>query len=267
MKAARILKEKINSGKLTLGVICSDHFWTGMIEIFMTAGLDYCIIDLEHGGYTEETIAEACAIGRRCDFPVLIRPAQTKYDFIHHLADRGPCGFLLPNVADASVMDEVQQALYMPPRGNRRPGGPGNRWCSDVTKYQTWIDDVENDWIVLPQIERKAALDHAEAIAAHQMTTAMAVGPYDLSADLGCCWDPQHPDLQAALKTIKAAGEKAGKKCWMIGDAHQLQKDGYNLICFTEPTLFMQAMLKAKVEEFHAGTANAGTPDPEVNLP
>ena len=266
MKAARILKEKISTGQLTLGVICSDHFWVGMIEVLITAGVDYVIIDLEHGGYTEETLAEACALGRLANFPVLIRPAHTKYDIIHHLADRGPCGFLLPNVSSAATMDEVQQALYMPPRGNRRPGGPGNRWCSDVTKYQTWVDDVEDHWICLPQIERKAALQHADAIAAHRMTTAMAVGPYDLSADLGCCWDPDHADLQAAIAKIRQAGEKSGKTTWMIGDGIKLQKQGYNLICFTEPTLFMQAMLKAKVDEFRSGAAK-GVPDPQVNLP
>jgi 4-hydroxy-2-oxoheptanedioate aldolase len=140
----------------------------------------------------------------------------------------------------------------MPPRGKRRPGGTGNRWVKDY-QYKTWKEEVEDDFIVLPQIENLKGLQNVDAIAKHEITTAIAVGPYDLSANLGVCWEPQHPKLVDAIKTIKRAGEDAGKNMWMIGDAAALIPQGFTFLCIAEPVWFLEAMMKKTVEELRAG--------------
>ncbi len=48
MKSARVLREKMASGKPVIGMMCTNHFWLQLIELGMTAGLDYIIVDLEH---------------------------------------------------------------------------------------------------------------------------------------------------------------------------------------------------------------------------
>jgi len=45
----------------------------------MKSGLDYLIIDLEHHTHGTDAIADACAIGRRLDFPILIRPRPRRW--------------------------------------------------------------------------------------------------------------------------------------------------------------------------------------------
>ncbi|MFP6644203.1 MAG: aldolase/citrate lyase family protein, partial [Candidatus Latescibacterota bacterium] len=76
--------------------------------------------------------------------------------------------------------------------GKTRPGGPGNYWEGDF-RYETWKAGVEDDFIVLPQIESRAGLERLDKIAAHQITTAMAIGPYDLSMELGVGAQMDHP--------------------------------------------------------------------------
>ena len=78
MKSAQILKQKINSGQLTLGTITNHHLWRGAVEVARRCGLDYLILDLEHLEYAAELAADVCAIGRLLDFPVLIRPATRR---------------------------------------------------------------------------------------------------------------------------------------------------------------------------------------------
>ena len=80
MKSAQILKQKIASQELTIGVISTFHLWPGLVEIIMRSGLDYMIIDLEHLTFDAEMVAEACAIGRRANFPILIRPPAAEID-------------------------------------------------------------------------------------------------------------------------------------------------------------------------------------------
>ena len=74
-----------------------------------------------------------------------------------------------------------------------------------------------------------------DAIAAHEITTAIAIGPYDLSADLGVCFEMDHPKMQEAVEEIRAAGEKAGKTMWRIGDGETLASEGYHFLCIGTP--------------------------------
>jgi 2-keto-3-deoxy-L-rhamnonate aldolase RhmA len=256
MKSAQILRKKIQSNELTLGMIVIDHLWPGLIEILRNAGFDYAILDQEHSAFDAENIAQSCALGRVLDFAVLVRPPETDFSLIRRAGDLGPCGFLLPSVENAAMMNAARDALYMPPRGKRRPGGPGNRWPKDF-QYATWRREVEDDFIVLPQIETLEGLRNADAIAAHEITTAIAIGPYDLSANLGVCWEPKHPKLLEAIERIRQAGRTAGKNMWMIGDAAQWIPRGFTFLCTGEPAGFMEAALKASVAALRAGQGKA----------
>lgn len=243
ISSAKILRDKIDDpNHITTGMLCTFHFWPGLVEMAMVAGLDYIIIDLEHLTYDAEMVAHSCAIGRREGFPILIRPPAAEFTPIRLAIDLGPCGLLVPMVESMEMMQTIQDAVYLRPRGKRRPGGLGNFWVDDVN-YETWKTQFEADFIVLPQIENKSGLAVADEIAAHEMTTAIAVGPYDLSAALGVCWEPDSPILQDALATIKAAGAAAGKNMWMIGDGQQLVQRGYNFLCVGEPTMHLQGSL------------------------
>ena len=243
MNSAKILKNKIcNPNQITTGMIITYHFWPGIVEIAMRAGMDYVVIDLEHLTFDHSMVAEACAMGRREDFPILIRPAAAEFTPLRLAMDLGPCGLLVPYVESTEDMNTIRDAVYLKPRGRRRPGGRGNYWVSDFN-YQTWKSEVEDDLIILPQIESIKGLENIQSIAENSITTAVAVGPYDLSADLGVCFDPSAPELLNALKTIKSAGEKVQKPMWMIGDGPELVSQGYHFICMTEPIMFLETKL------------------------
>ncbi|MFW6060892.1 MAG: HpcH/HpaI aldolase family protein [Phycisphaeraceae bacterium] len=243
MKAARVLREKIESERVTVGALATFHFWPGLVECAMRAGLDYLIIDLEHLTHDQEAVATGCAMGRLADFPVLIRPPAAEMTRLRLAMDLGPCGLLVPYVESLETMAVIESAVRMPPRGKRRPGGMGNYWVSDVN-YATWRDEVEEDFIVLPQIESRRGLEAVDEIAAHKLTTAIAIGPYDLSADLGVCWDGDAPELAAAKQRIREAGRKAGKNMWMIGDGATLVREGFTFLCVGEPVMAMEGALR-----------------------
>jgi 2-keto-3-deoxy-L-rhamnonate aldolase RhmA len=267
MKAAQILREKIDSESgVTTGMLCTFHFWPGLVEMAMKAGLDYLIIDLEHLTFDHAMVAEACAIGRRENFPILVRPPAAEFTPVRLAMDLGPCGLLIPYVESVETMNVVREAVYMKPRGRRRPGGPGNHWVPDVN-YETWKTEVEDDLIILPQIESRIGLENVEAIAVDPLTTAIAVGPYDLSTDLGVCWNPESDELQDALGKIRAAGQSAGKNMWMIGDGPTLTKRGYDFLCLTEPIMFLQAKLTELNASVKDGKTSSDSTSPDLPLP
>lgn len=249
MEPARRLREKIDRRELTTGLLVTDHLWTDLVEIAQRAGLDYLIVDMEHGPASPDLVAEVCTAGRHLGFPVLLRPRSNDYATLRLAVDLGPCGFLLACVDTAAELDLVGDAVYLPPRGRRRPGGAGNRWVRDFS-HGTWQRDVEDHFIVLPQIETRVGLANVGSIARHDLTTAMAIGPYDLSAELGVCGEMDSPVLKQALLAIRAAGEAAGKSTWMIGgNAAQLVRDGWRFLCIGEPTWVLMAALRDKIAQ------------------
>jgi len=256
MKSAALLKQKISGTQPVLGLLSTLHFWPGLVEIAQNAGMDYLIIDLEHLSHNAERVAEACAIARRTDFPVLIRPSCAEFSTMRLVMDLGPCGLLVPYVQNADTMNEIREAVYMKPRGRRRPGGLGNAWVSDYN-YSTWKSQFEDDLIILPQIESKVGLENAEIIAQDPLTTAIAIGPYDLSADLGVCWEPDHPLLTAATERIRAAGKAAGKNMWMIGDGPTLLQRGFNFICLGEAVSLLASTLDQMARRLRTGPADS----------
>ena len=110
MNPAADLIERINSDRITTGVLVTDHLWPRLIEICKLAGLDYAIIDCEHGPHDDTTIAQACAVGRMLNFPVLIRPISYAYDQVRRAIDLGPCGLMIPSVESVEQLDIVRDA-------------------------------------------------------------------------------------------------------------------------------------------------------------
>ncbi len=258
MKPASVLRKKIAGTDPVLGLLATFHFWPGLVELAIEAGFDYLIIDLEHLTHNHENVALACAIGRQAGFPVLVRPPSAEFTPVRQVLDLGPCGLLIPYVQSIENLHEVREAVYMKPRGRRRPGGPGNSWVINQDYHNsTWRREVEDDLIVLPQIESKKGLSNVDAIAQDPLTTALAIGPYDLSADMGVCWEPDHPLLVEAFATIKQSAAKAGKNMWVIGDGPTMMKRGFNFICLTEATMQLRSTLTQMVRDSRPSTPPA----------
>jgi 2-keto-3-deoxy-L-rhamnonate aldolase RhmA len=251
MRPAIALTEKLERRQLTLGALLSQALSFELIEIAIESGLDYVIVDAEHFDHGARRIAEVCALGRRAGFPVLLRPARTDADSIRVAMDLGACGLLLPTIESAEQLDGVREGAYLPPRGKRRPGGPGNRWLRQYD-YASFKAEVEDHLIIIPQVESLMGLENADAIAAHPLTTALGVGPYDLSAQLGVCWEPQHARLCEAIRTLRRSADRAGKPFWMIGDPGQLVAEGHRFVCLGDPMALLQATLSRLVAELRA---------------
>lgn len=250
------LREKLATNAPVIGVMATDHVWPLLVELCKQGGLDYLVLDREHGCHTDETIAQVCQVARLAEFPVLMRTVSCDMSEIRRAIDLGPCGLLLPNIESPHQLDTVRDAIYMPPRGTRRPGGLGNYWMNDF-HYPTWRDDFEDHFIVIPQIESRVGVDKVTSIAMHPLTTAVGLGPYDLSADLGCCWDPDNAEHQQAIQAIREAAAAAGKKLWIGTDAPGLRARG-------DSFLWIGTVSGLLVERFSATVAAVDQISPEI---
>ena len=255
MQPAIELRDKLERDEPVLGILVMCHLWLEVIEVAIRAGLDYVIVDTEHQSRNGELVADACRLGRMANFAVLVRPHRIDPESISQTMDHGPCGLLLPMVDSAAQLDGVRDGIYLPPRGNRRPGGAGIRWVNEFT-YEAFRTQIEDRLIILPQIESPQGLDNAVEIAEHEITTALAVGPFDLSARLGICGRMDHPKQQQALLRIREAAARAGKPPWMIGNGEQFAREGYKFLCLGEPTYLLESTLRDMVARVREASAD-----------
>ena len=256
MQPAIELKRKIDAFEVTTGVLATDHVWPMLVEVCQRAGLDYLIVDCEHGPHDDSLVAHVCQVGRLAGFPVLIRTPSTESDVVRRALDMGPCGLMFPCVESAEQLDEAARWVRMPPRGGRRPGGWGNYWMTDY-QYETWRREFEEHVIILTQIENTVGLANVDAIARHEIVASLAIGPYDLSASLGCCWDGDSPKLNAAFQRIREAGRAAGKNTWFGMGGKDLVAKGWTFICLGTPGYVLQKALADQAAEAGAGQGGA----------
>ncbi|MCA9118739.1 MAG: hypothetical protein H6822_04680 [Planctomycetaceae bacterium] len=255
---ARALKAQLATEVPVIGLMATDHAWPFLVEICKKSGLDYLVVDCEHGHFSDELVSHLCQIGRLANFPVLVRTISCEPSVVRRTIDLGPSGILIPCVETTAQLDQVRQAAMMPPRGRRRPGGMGNYWLKDF-HYNTWKNDFEEHFIVIPQIESKLGVENVESIASHPLVTAVGLGPYDLSADMGCCWYPEREEFVAALDHIKAAADSVGKKVWAGCDGPMLRAKGYTFLWIGTATMILTNALSQSVQVIKESAASSSS--------
>jgi len=179
-------------------------------EIMAGSGLDWVLIDMEHGPNTLETVVtQLQAVAGTPATPVVRVPIGDVVT-IKQVLDLGAQNLLVPMVSSAAEARAVVEAVRYPPRGRRGVGSAlarSARW-NRVDDYLTNADDYVS---VFVQIETADAVDAAAEIAAVDGIDGVFVGPSDLAASLGLLGQQTHPDVTAAVLRAFAAVKDAGK--------------------------------------------------------
>ena len=165
------------------------------VRLLAAAGVDYVVMDLQHGGAVEADLpAMTSAIRLAGAVPVArVRYAHTAD--IGRALDLGCEGVIVPNVESAAQARQVAGAVRYPPAGYRSAGG-----VLAVTEP-----------FCLVMAESADAVADLDATLAVDGVDGVYVGPNDLSRSLGCKLDLDDPVLNRALQRVWAACAAAGK--------------------------------------------------------
>jgi 4-hydroxy-2-oxoheptanedioate aldolase len=179
-------------------------------EICAGGGLDWLLIDMEHGpNGLESVLHQLQAVAAYPVCPVVRVPAADPVQ-VKQVLDLGARTILVPMVDSAQEAREVVAAAHYPPRGRRGVGSAlarSARW----NRIEGYLQDAADHVSVLVQVESAAAVAAAEEIAATDGVDGVFVGPSDLAASMGLIGQQSHPEVIAAVKQAIAAVQRAGK--------------------------------------------------------
>jgi 4-hydroxy-2-oxoheptanedioate aldolase len=246
------LRRRILAGDTLIGSF-SDLGSPLAAELLGRAGMDWTVLDLEHGAGTEaDLLALLYAVGTT-PMAAIVRPQSAERLRVGRALDLGAAGIMLPQLQSIDQVREAASFLRYPPVGVRgvalrtRGGGLGTLTHGEVAR-------VVNERIVgIVQIESVGALAAADDIAALEEVDVLFVGPADLSHALGVPGRFDDPTYLEALRVAVDAAKRHGKAAGiLLYDAAALERHlelGFRFIGLGAEGSFVSAgaaaMLKA----------------------
>lgn len=207
------------------------------MECLTRTGLDYAIIDTEHGCFSEEHIADYIRAAENGGLLPYVRISDIHRPYVLHMLDIGARGLIVPNITSVDQVQEVVSHAKFPPLGKRgycptRTSGWGaDEWAFNVAHY---MEENNRKCLVIPQCETLEALNQIEEIAAIPGVDGIFVGPCDLSIAMGIPLQLDSPILAAAIERILKACQLHHKQSYIFTsnpkDAKMYLKKGFDSV-------------------------------------
>lgn len=210
------MKERIHQGEMVLGAFLSEIAAPNLTRLMQAAGLDFVIVDCEHGYFDYSQVAAIAAVGSGVGFPVIVRVPQITRECVQKYLDAGVDGLLVP------MLETPEQARQLVRFGKYAPEGA--RGISTMRPHSNYNPGKLTEYTVkanrrtmfFAQIETHTGVANAAEIAAVPGLDGMFVGPNDLACDLGCTGQFDTPEMEAAITQVIGAGKQSGKPIGII---------------------------------------------------
>jgi 4-hydroxy-2-oxoheptanedioate aldolase len=207
------LAAAVRSGTPTLGTFIGGASAVAA-EVCAAAGVDWVLLDLEHGSGGEEQVRDVVPAAGSYGVPTVVRVESSARIRMGRVLDAGAAGIMLPRMNSAEEVTEAIRHLRYPPAGDRGVA-TYNRACRFGLDPDA-LDRANAEVLGVVQIESAAAVAAAEAIATLDGVDVLFVGPRDLSHDLGAPGELTAPAFTEALERVLAASRKHGKACGLL---------------------------------------------------
>ena len=209
-----LLREKLIAGLRPIGTFL-ELGSESVVESLGRTGLDFLIIDNEHGPFEAERTADFVRSAELAGIAPLARVREVSRPAVLKLLDVGAQGLIVPDVHSVDQVRALVEYGKFAPIGKRgfcptRKDGWGFDYPA-TEDIQINMAFCNAETLLIPQCETVGCLENIETIAATDGVDGIFIGPFDLSISMGIPGQFDHPDFVAALGRIRDACRSAGK--------------------------------------------------------
>lgn len=264
------IRRAVREGRAALGTGLKEFASRGVPHIIAASGFDYCMIDMEHGAFDLETIADLAGWFAATEVSPIVRIHKAFVHYIPLMLDQGIMGIQISGVETADEAHAIVREAKYPPIGSRGISGmgPHTGYRGYGARFQTDYAPWANANVILcPSIESLQGLENVEAIAAVEGIDMIAYGHSDLSAALGVHLQLEHPRFKAAMQRIVEACKQHGKLARGSAETEAQIEEYWKLGCQvlnlpgTDTSTYLDG-LKARAGRAHARLKAIGVPVP-----
>jgi 2-keto-3-deoxy-L-rhamnonate aldolase RhmA len=237
------VKRALKRGETVFGTMIQEVRSPSIAQILAVAGFDFFFIDMEHGPYSIESVADIIGAARLAGIAPFVRVPDLDYYLLSRPLDAGAQGLMVPRVDTPDQVRKMVSYMKYPPVGER--GCAVVRGHSDFRSepVKEFIEWANQESLVIVQIESKMAIDHIEEMVSIPGVDVALIGPNDLSISLGIPGETSHPSEIAAIEKMVAACNKHGVAAGIhLGNVDQLKdwmKKGMRFITYSSDLNFL----------------------------
>jgi 2-dehydro-3-deoxyglucarate aldolase/4-hydroxy-2-oxoheptanedioate aldolase len=251
------LKQLAASRELKVGNFIVEFATPGIGHILKAAGMDFAFFDMEHSGFTFETLKSAVRYFEAAGVPTIVRVPAQESDMLARACDMGAEGLIAPMISTVAQAQAMVDAVKYFPAGRR---GVGLQMAHDNYRAAPVADALKaaNDrTAVICLIETAEGARNVDAIAALPGVDGLWVGHFDLSVSLGIPGEFGHPKFEIAMDGIIAAAKKHGKALGrLVPNVEQgitFHRQGFDFICYSGDVWVLRDGLAAASKAIREG--------------
>jgi 2-keto-3-deoxy-L-rhamnonate aldolase RhmA len=208
---------KLRAGGLALG-FGVHHLRTAAAGMIAAAtGHDWLFIDLEHGAFSQDDVAQICVAALPTGITPVVRICADAIDEGTRALDNGAAGIIVPHVDTVDQARGIAAAFRYPPLGSRSWGGPSALFGYRTPGAAEAQAAINQEILVVAMVESPEGVANAAGIAAVEGIDGLLIGTSDLTAAMGISGQILHPRVEDAYRSVGAACRKAGKFLGMGG--------------------------------------------------
>lgn len=243
------IQHALKTGQIILGTMLVQERTPAMIQLFAGFGLQYFILDMEHGSYSIETAADLIQVARLCGITPLVRVNEPHYHLVSRLLDAGAQGIMTPRVETVEKVHKVLSASHYPPLGERgfsRLAAHLNYAEVDMAEY---VAHANVNLVNLIQIETQAGVEAIDELITVPGVDGVIVGMDDLALSMGLAGQTNAPVVVGMLERIVNACQQHHIPWGLhLPDVERLQlwlRRGMQLVTYSSDIWMLQQVLRS----------------------
>lgn len=186
-------------------------------EMAVALGVDWVVIDAEHGHLDWKEIVEHLRATVRSDTVALVRIAQLDASLIKRALDIGADGVVIPWVESAQQLRQAVSYARYSPEGIRGIGAErATCWGQCFVEHTA---EANENVLVVPIIETIRTVPQVPLMTQVDGVEVFFFGPADFSATAGFRGQWEGPGIADQILAMKDAIRKAGKHCGLIASS------------------------------------------------
>lgn len=251
------LKALASHRGVKLGTLVAEFATPGIGHILKSAGCDFVFFDMEHSGFSLETVKSAIRYFEAADLPVMVRVPSQDYHFLARAMDMGAEGLIAPMVSTVEQAQHIINSMKYHPAGAR---GVALQIAHDRYRPGSVADKFEaanRRSVFICLIETADGVKNIDGIAGLDGVDCLWVGHFDLSVSLGIPGDFAHPTFTAAMAKIVSAAKKHNKSLGRlvpnVQQGHEFYAQGFDFICYSGDVWVLHDAMADAVSKIRAG--------------
>ncbi len=190
-----------------------------LAEAVCSAGLDFFIIDGEHGPVGFERAQEIAIACENAGVSPIMRVPEVAQACVLSALEIGVHGIQVPNIEGRGQLDDLVRFSKYPPLGKRgfSPFTRASGYTSDNAAKV--VSGANENTLTIVHIEGEAGVSNVDQILECPTVDVYFIGLFDLSCVLGRPGEVDHPEIVALFRGLVAKIIDAGKIAGSISNS------------------------------------------------